>query len=108
MATLGVDHARVGGKLAEKWKLPGELVKAIHHHHPAPDQDGFPQAAAIVNLADFISYAKELGKGGPVGSVKFVTEAWEATALRKSDIPAIMDKLRDSAKMAGELLGMVR
>jgi len=106
--TLGVDHARVGGKLAEKWKLPGELVKAIQHHHPAPDQDNFPQAAAIVNLADFISYAKELGKGGPVGSVKFVTEAWEASALRKSDIPAIMDKLRDSAKMAGELLGMVR
>jgi putative nucleotidyltransferase with HDIG domain len=108
METLGVDHANVGGKLAEKWKLPAELVKAIQHHHPVPGQDGFPQAAAIVNLADFMAYAKELGKGGPVGSVKFVTEAWEASALRKSDIPAIMDKLRDTAKMAGELLGMVR
>jgi len=107
LANLGVDHARVGGKLAEKWKLPGELVKAIYHHHPSPDQDGFPQGAAIVNLADFISYAKELGKGGPVGSVKFAPEAWEASVLSKSDIPAIMDKLGNIPEMAGELLGMV-
>ena len=108
LATIGVDHARVGGKLAEKWKLPGELANAICHHHPLSDEDTFPHAAAIVNLADFICYAKELGKGGPAGSVRFVTEAWESSVLEKGNIPAIMGKLRDSARLASELLSMVR
>jgi putative nucleotidyltransferase with HDIG domain len=33
---LGVDHAHLGGELAAAWKLPADLVQAIHwHHHPA-------------------------------------------------------------------------
>ncbi|MBL4865629.1 MAG: HDOD domain-containing protein [Pseudomonadales bacterium] len=30
---LGISHATLGGKLAEKWELPGELIKSILHHH---------------------------------------------------------------------------
>ncbi len=33
---LGVDHAHLGGELAAGWKLPADLVQAIHwHHYPA-------------------------------------------------------------------------
>jgi putative nucleotidyltransferase with HDIG domain len=30
---LGVDHAHLGGELAATWKLPADLVQAIHWHH---------------------------------------------------------------------------
>lgn len=32
---LGFDHAKVGGQLAERWKLPSQLVHCIAHHHQA-------------------------------------------------------------------------
>ena len=103
---IGVDHAQIGGKLAEKWKLPKELVLTISYHHPSPDQNTLPYSAAIVNLADYICYAKEIGRGGPAASVSFVTEAWEATQLKKSDVPTIMSNVRNGEELATELLSV--
>ncbi len=34
--TFGFDHALAGAKLAERWRLPEEMIAAIKHHH-APD-----------------------------------------------------------------------
>jgi two-component system cell cycle response regulator len=39
MAAFGFSHAQAGAQLAEKWRLPQEIVLAIRHHHdpdPAP------------------------------------------------------------------------
>jgi len=30
---LGMNHAEIGGLLAEKWELPQELIHCIRHHH---------------------------------------------------------------------------
>lgn len=32
-SAFGMDHAEVGGMLAEKWQLPAELVRCIRFHH---------------------------------------------------------------------------
>jgi HD-like signal output (HDOD) protein len=32
-AALGVDHHQVGGWLADRWHLPGEVVIVLEHHH---------------------------------------------------------------------------
>ena len=101
---IGVNHTQIGGKLAERWKLPESLVRAITHHHPSPDEDTVPHSAAVVNLADYICYAKEIGRGGPEGSAKFATKAWEFTGFDKNDIPRIMSEVRDGKNSAAELL----
>ncbi|GJQ30721.1 MAG: hypothetical protein HBSAPP03_26050 [Phycisphaerae bacterium] len=52
---LGFDHARVGGMLAQRWKLPPELADCIaHHHHPeaAP-----PRSESIVRTVALGGYA---------------------------------------------------
>jgi putative nucleotidyltransferase with HDIG domain len=36
---IGVDHTVVGSLLAERWKLPPELVASIRHHHELPAGD---------------------------------------------------------------------
>jgi HD-like signal output (HDOD) protein len=32
-AVFGVDHADIGGVVAQRWKLPHTIVDAIIHHH---------------------------------------------------------------------------
>jgi putative nucleotidyltransferase with HDIG domain len=49
---FGMDHATVGGLMAEKWQFPTELVDAIRCHHWPSLARSQPELAAIVNLAD--------------------------------------------------------
>lgn len=51
---LGVNHAQVGGALAEKWNLPVGLVDAITHHHSPESAPTSPDLAAIIHIADLI------------------------------------------------------
>lgn len=66
---LGVSHAEVGGWLAEKWNLPGELVEVISRHHgPFPDEeDGDPKSidlTYIVHAADALCRHHQIGNSG--------------------------------------------
>jgi HD-like signal output (HDOD) protein len=56
---LGVDHAELGGLIAQTWRLPPSLVRGIGYHH-RPVLVGDPIAYAV-HLADVI--AKIVGAG---------------------------------------------
>jgi diguanylate cyclase (GGDEF)-like protein len=47
--TLQFDHAMAGSKLAERWRLPGDIVKAIRSHHAseATSQEEIVRAVAL-------------------------------------------------------------
>jgi putative nucleotidyltransferase with HDIG domain len=49
-ATLGLDHAAVGGVLIRRWGLPDRIADAVARHH-LPSADG---PAAIVALANLL------------------------------------------------------
>ena len=49
---LSIDHAVIGGCLAENWKLPEGLVDAIHRHHSMEAGASNPNLLAIVNTAN--------------------------------------------------------
>lgn len=49
---LGIDHARVGGMIAERWNFPVVLVDAIRFHHAPSFARINQQLPAIVNLAN--------------------------------------------------------
>jgi two-component system, cell cycle response regulator len=36
---LGIDHIEIGRLLAEKWKLPEEIIQIMSHHHEEPAND---------------------------------------------------------------------
>jgi putative nucleotidyltransferase with HDIG domain len=52
---IGIDHAQVGGLMAERWNLPAELVESIRFHHYPGMAHSNPKLAAIVNLANSIT-----------------------------------------------------
>ena len=52
---FGIDHAKLGGDLADKWCLPEELKTSICRHHDLEtEDDGSDCLVCIVCLADLI------------------------------------------------------
>jgi putative nucleotidyltransferase with HDIG domain len=63
---LGADHAELGGLLAEKWKLPPELVEAIRYHHHEPDEHADAPVRNSIYLANVLSDRLEPTPFSPV------------------------------------------
>jgi len=57
---LGINHAEMGGLLAEKWELPQPLIECIRHHH---DDVQTPLHCAVF-VANQISKQLAFGHGG--------------------------------------------
>jgi len=55
-ATVGADHAELGGALAGKWLLPERLANAIRFHHapPPPDDPRHDPLFDVVHAADVV------------------------------------------------------
>lgn len=49
---LGIDHAKVGSLIAEKWNFPMVLVDAIHFHHTPSFARSNQELPAIINVAN--------------------------------------------------------
>ena len=49
---LGIDHANVGGLIAEKWNFPVVLIDAIRYHHTPSFARSNQRLPAIVNVAN--------------------------------------------------------
>ena len=58
-AILGLDHTMVGRALAEYWKFPLPMQKAIENHHISETQEK-GSLAALIFVADSIAYALDL------------------------------------------------
>ncbi len=58
VATFGVDHAQIGGKLAEHWELPQDFVSAILTHHD--DAIVTSKLQAVVNVAESLTRALDI------------------------------------------------
>ena len=61
---LGVGHALVGKRIAEKWNLPPSLTSMITlHHQPAFAKEHF-EVTSIVQAADYVAHKLSLGNAG--------------------------------------------
>ena len=50
---FGIDHAKLGGLIAEKWEFPSMLSNAIKNHHESPDTF-IPNIEAWVRLSNLV------------------------------------------------------
>lgn len=67
---LGFTHEEVGAHLAERWRLPEALVRAIRHHH-TPDDLAPPDVLTdLVHLADATCLMIGIG-GGEVDGLSY-------------------------------------
>jgi two-component system, cell cycle response regulator len=64
---FGLDHLEVGRLLAERWKLPGEIIASMVSHHDEPGKDplikdGYENLSSIVYLGSLVGDIFYLGK----------------------------------------------
>lgn len=52
---IGEDHAEVGAMLAEKWKLPDNLIQCIRNHHKLDSFDDAPLLDKTIFVANQVS-----------------------------------------------------
>jgi len=104
---VGLDHAMMGARLAQHWRLPPELVNAIGGHHDVSEcsDAAYRPLAALLGVADYICHASGIpGISRPMPAVS--PEAWEASGLKSADMPAIVDAFFQALPNVDELVEM--
>ncbi len=72
---LGIDHAEVGGMLAQTWHFPVSLFEAVaHHHDPAAAPAG--SLANVVHVADATAHALGLSRAADEMVMPVAEGAW--------------------------------
>ncbi|MGE5472439.1 MAG: HDOD domain-containing protein [Bacteroidota bacterium] len=91
-AVLGMDHACIGGILAERWHFPPAICQAIRHHHD-PSQIPDAPLARTVYLASILAQTLEQ-PGSPEERLRSVPEAiWSQADLSAADGEALLDAI---------------
>jgi len=52
---IGFDHAEVGGKLAEQWQLPNNLIECVMYHHEPERAKEFPNEVMLIYIANKVA-----------------------------------------------------
>lgn len=94
---LGLDHAALGKRLAEKWQLPDTIVSCIWLHHTDPATLAAtladPMPAAVVALADRLARQSAMGQSGSCGLPDDVAEWTAFLKLTDSQVRQVQDEL---------------
>lgn len=94
---LGVDHAKIGGKIADRWNLPPMLREVIRHHHdpPADMANAFEQGKIIgaIHMANIITRVKHFGHGGDEKVPEPNQILWESCGLNETDLKDILERV---------------
>ncbi len=93
---IGLDHAQVGGLIAERWNFPASLVDAIRFHHVPSYAREHSQLAAIVNLANSFAMEYQITKSA---LFSFELHPDVCRILKIDDVK--IEKLRAGMKASG-------
>lgn len=79
---LGITHAELGAKLAEKWKLPGIIINTLRNHHKGiSDLISQESPVAAVYIGGIVSKLLSLGYSGDPIIKKPVNTVWRLLSL---------------------------
>ncbi len=104
---IGVDHAELGGRLAQQWQLAPSIVQAISGHHDVssvPEENR--QLAATLTIADFIASISGLSSAD-AAYFRIPDAVWEAAAIDKQDLPLVLDTFFESFGSVQEMAKMI-
>lgn len=92
---LGFSHAEVGGKVAERWNLPADLVEAISCHHEPERAEINSKLTSIVHIADAATLQMGMGLGIDGLLYPMSQEAVKTLDLEQKDLEDLMAEIVD-------------
>jgi putative nucleotidyltransferase with HDIG domain len=106
---LGLTHALLGKRLAEKWQLPQPVTQAIwlHHAEPSvlPEMSG-GRLAMVVALADALARKCGLGKSGSCDTPDQIETLAQLLSLESRQIEKISAELAVQVEEKSKWLGL--
>ena len=91
LEVLGVDHAGIGGLIAEHWRFAPEFVQAIVAHHQPPDDSGAQadargpaRIADLLHVADNMAHALDLSRLEDDQVPPLSMPAWQRLSLTET------------------------
>jgi HD-like signal output (HDOD) protein len=104
---VGIDHAALGGKIAEKWNFPKDVVEAIaYHHRPDLLENVDNEMAWLVYLADQICLISGYTGGFDGLAHRGIAAIIEKFNFHERDLELGIIELVDELKCAREALGI--
>lgn len=102
---LGMDHAEVGGKVAEKWGLPEEIVAPVSLHHIPEEAAKDDMLTPIVFLANQADYFINNVRGADNWSFKRIKAALSRCKLGEDKLDETLAEANDAFESVRDLLG---
>ncbi|MDV7398431.1 HDOD domain-containing protein, partial [Arthrospira platensis SPKY1] len=60
-ALMGVDHAEIGARIAQKWNFSNQLVNIIKYHHNIEESSGSEKEVSLINLVNYLLIKGQYG-----------------------------------------------
>lgn len=103
-AVIGIDHAELGGLVAEKWKFSPKMVEIIRYHHSPGGAKTSHLETAIVHMADTLCMMMGIGVGSDGLSYRFDNEVTEQLGLSERDLQEIIAGFGEKLQKVEELI----
>lgn len=91
---LGLDHAEVGGLLADAWHFPPALRAALAEHH-APAAATADSPADLIHVADAIAHGLGLGESAGELVMPVDQTAWQRLGVDAEKIARVLPQVVD-------------
>ncbi|MEW6667452.1 MAG: HDOD domain-containing protein [Thermodesulfobacteriota bacterium] len=103
-AVIGIDHAELGGKVAEKWGFSPQMVDLIRNHHLPEETARYSTEAHIVYLADMLCMMMGIGVGSDGLAYRFRRDVVEGLGFSDRDFQDVMAGFGDKLRQVEELV----
>ena len=87
---IGIDHAQLGGMVAEKWKFSPKMVAIIQNHHLPEESMKSDFETSIVYLADTLCMMIGIGGGADGLAYRFHSDVVDLLNFTEQDVQEVM------------------
>lgn len=105
-AVIGIDHAELGGMVAEKWNFSKKMVEIIRCHHSPGEAKGSLMETSIVHMADTLCMMMGIGVGSDGLNYRFDNQAAGRLDLSERDFQQVMAGFGEKLQKVEDLVNV--
>ena len=102
---VGTDHAQVGARLLEKWRLPEVILEAVrNHHHPklAPE----PELSAVIHLANELAHHAGAGVAWENFAGRVDAQANQSLGISEDEYKIMLVNIHESSTRINHFINL--